>query len=222
MLSCWCLSKVSDIKCWSPEYSWVTVTVQGELWVTPSQPRRSTGGSFPQIWDWHQQLDSCLGSLTQCCQPGQGKAGPRPRDSFMTASGLARSHNSILTDSHEFIQKQVLDDHYHWHCIVCYDSACPTYIYRDNLFTLGCCSDLVSSCQLWPCLSFRLRSADPPGLKKMFNIGVVNPDTRSIDNDDNYVHLQVIKEGNVITGDLGGSAKCSEFTNEIIRKIEAM
>ena len=56
----------------------------------------------------------------------------------------------------------------------------------------------------------------------MFNIGVVNPDTRSIDNDDNYVHLQVIKEGNVITGDLGGSAKCSEFTNEIIRKIEAM
>ena len=32
--------------------------------------------------------------------------------------------------------------------------------------------------------------------------------------------LQVIKEGKVITGDLGGSAKCSEFTEEIIRKIE--
>jgi len=34
--------------------------------------------------------------------------------------------------------------------------------------------------------------------------------------------FQVIKEGNCITGDLGGKAKCSEFTNEIIRKIEAM
>ena len=34
--------------------------------------------------------------------------------------------------------------------------------------------------------------------------------------------FQVIKEGNFITGDLGGSAKCSEFTNEIIKKIEAM
>merc|ERR1711936_788786 len=34
--------------------------------------------------------------------------------------------------------------------------------------------------------------------------------------------FQVIKEGKVITGDLGGRAKCSEFTNEIIRKIEAM
>merc|ERR1719270_1492925 len=34
--------------------------------------------------------------------------------------------------------------------------------------------------------------------------------------------FQVIKEGNVITGDLGGKSKCSEFTNEIIRKIEAM
>merc|ERR1719153_1494051 len=32
--------------------------------------------------------------------------------------------------------------------------------------------------------------------------------------------FQVIKDGNVITGDLGGSAKCSEFTEEIIRKIE--
>ena len=32
--------------------------------------------------------------------------------------------------------------------------------------------------------------------------------------------LQVIKEGKAITGDLGGSAKCSEFTEEIIRKIE--
>ena len=34
--------------------------------------------------------------------------------------------------------------------------------------------------------------------------------------------LQVIKEGEVITGDLGGKAKCSEFTSEIIRKIEDM
>merc|ERR1719309_606761 len=33
--------------------------------------------------------------------------------------------------------------------------------------------------------------------------------------------FQVIKEGNVITGDLGGRAKCSEFTDEIIRKIES-
>merc|ERR1719415_279652 len=33
--------------------------------------------------------------------------------------------------------------------------------------------------------------------------------------------FQVIKEGNFITGDLGGKAKCSEFTDEIIRKIEA-
>ena len=47
----------------------------------------------------------------------------------------------------------------------------------------------------------------------------------SDDNDDIHdgkLSLQVIKEGSVITGDLGGSAKCSEFTNEIIRKIEAM
>ena len=34
--------------------------------------------------------------------------------------------------------------------------------------------------------------------------------------------LQVIKEGEIITGDLGGKAKCSEFTSEIIRKIEDM
>merc|ERR1711962_727951 len=34
--------------------------------------------------------------------------------------------------------------------------------------------------------------------------------------------FQVIKEGNKITGDLGGRAKCSEFTDEIIRKIEEM
>merc|ERR1712088_378868 len=33
--------------------------------------------------------------------------------------------------------------------------------------------------------------------------------------------FQVIKEGKVITGDLGGKSKCSEFTDEIIRKIEA-
>lgn len=34
-------------------------------------------------------------------------------------------------------------------------------------------------------------------------------------------NFQVIKEGNFITGDLGGKSKCSEFTDEIIRKIEA-
>merc|ERR1719184_196477 len=34
--------------------------------------------------------------------------------------------------------------------------------------------------------------------------------------------FEVIKEGRMITGDLGGSAKCSEFTNEIIKKIEVM
>jgi len=33
--------------------------------------------------------------------------------------------------------------------------------------------------------------------------------------------FQVIKDGKFITGDLGGSAKCSEFTEEIIRNIEA-
>jgi len=30
-----------------------------------------------------------------------------------------------------------------------------------------------------------------------------------------------IKEGKVLTGDLGGKSKCSEFTNEIIKKIES-
>ena len=30
-----------------------------------------------------------------------------------------------------------------------------------------------------------------------------------------------IKEGKTLTGDLGGKSKCSEFTDEIIRKIEA-
>ena len=44
-----------------------------------------------------------------------------------------------------------------------------------------------ASCQLPACLSFSLRSADVPGLNIMFNIGVVNPDIRSNDNDDdNY------------------------------------
>jgi isocitrate dehydrogenase (NAD+) len=33
--------------------------------------------------------------------------------------------------------------------------------------------------------------------------------------------FEVIKEGRFTTGDLGGSAKCSEFTDEIIRKIES-
>lgn len=33
--------------------------------------------------------------------------------------------------------------------------------------------------------------------------------------------FQTIKEGKVITGDLGGHSKCSEFTDEIIRKVEA-
>lgn len=32
----------------------------------------------------------------------------------------------------------------------------------------------------------------------------------------------VIKEGTTLTGDLGGRAKCSEFTDAIIRKVEAM
>jgi len=32
--------------------------------------------------------------------------------------------------------------------------------------------------------------------------------------------FDTIKEGKYLTGDLGGSAKCSEFTNEICRKIE--
>lgn len=30
-----------------------------------------------------------------------------------------------------------------------------------------------------------------------------------------------IKEGKFLTGDLGGSAKCSEFTNEICNKVVA-
>ena len=33
--------------------------------------------------------------------------------------------------------------------------------------------------------------------------------------------FDVIKEGNTITGDLGGKAKCSEYTDAIIRKIES-
>ena len=37
-----------------------------------------------------------------------------------------------------------------------------------------------------------------------------------------FLVFQVIKEGKKITGDLGGSAKCSEFTNEIIKKLEVM
>lgn len=39
----------------------------------------------------------------------------------------------------------------------------------------------------------------------------------------NKIHkaaLDTIAEGKLLTGDLGGSAKCSEFTDEIIRKIE--
>merc|ERR1712111_12750 len=32
--------------------------------------------------------------------------------------------------------------------------------------------------------------------------------------------LEVIKDGSTLTGDLGGSSKCSEFTDAIIRKIE--
>ena len=32
----------------------------------------------------------------------------------------------------------------------------------------------------------------------------------------------VIKEGTTLTGDLGGRSKCSEFTDAIIRKVEAM
>jgi len=34
--------------------------------------------------------------------------------------------------------------------------------------------------------------------------------------------FQVIKEGKVITKDLGGTGKCSEFTDDIIRKVEGM
>merc|ERR1712141_884175 len=32
--------------------------------------------------------------------------------------------------------------------------------------------------------------------------------------------LEVIKDGSTLTGDLGGSSKCSEFTDTIIRKLE--
>ena len=31
--------------------------------------------------------------------------------------------------------------------------------------------------------------------------------------------LEVIKEGKLLTADLGGNAKCSEFTNEICERI---
>jgi isocitrate dehydrogenase (NAD+) len=31
----------------------------------------------------------------------------------------------------------------------------------------------------------------------------------------------VIREGNTLTGDLGGRSKCSEFTDAIIRKVES-
>merc|ERR1712062_820900 len=33
--------------------------------------------------------------------------------------------------------------------------------------------------------------------------------------------LEVIKEGSTLTGDLGGSSSCSQFTDAIIRKIES-
>jgi isocitrate dehydrogenase (NAD+) len=36
----------------------------------------------------------------------------------------------------------------------------------------------------------------------------------------NKATLDTISEGNFLTGDLGGKAKCSEFTNEIIKKIQ--
>ncbi|CAH3193565.1 unnamed protein product [Porites evermanni] len=32
--------------------------------------------------------------------------------------------------------------------------------------------------------------------------------------------LETIKEGQVLTGDLGGRSTCSEFTQEICRKLE--
>lgn len=34
--------------------------------------------------------------------------------------------------------------------------------------------------------------------------------------------FDTIKEGQYRTGDLGGKAKCSEFTNEICRKVEEL
>lgn len=34
--------------------------------------------------------------------------------------------------------------------------------------------------------------------------------------------FETIKEGTYRTGDLGGKAKCSEFTNEICRKVEEL
>lgn len=33
--------------------------------------------------------------------------------------------------------------------------------------------------------------------------------------------FDVIREGQKLTGDLGGKAKCSEFTDEICKKIES-
>ena len=33
--------------------------------------------------------------------------------------------------------------------------------------------------------------------------------------------FDTIKEGKLLTGDLGGTAKCSEFTNEICKKVES-
>jgi isocitrate dehydrogenase (NAD+) len=33
--------------------------------------------------------------------------------------------------------------------------------------------------------------------------------------------FDVIREAKFLTGDLGGNGKCSEFTNEICKKIEA-
>lgn len=33
---------------------------------------------------------------------------------------------------------------------------------------------------------------------------------------------EAIKEGKCLTGDLGGTAKCSEYTNEICKKVSAL
>lgn len=33
---------------------------------------------------------------------------------------------------------------------------------------------------------------------------------------------ETIKEGKCLTGDLGGTAKCSEYTNEICKKVSAV